>query len=80
MISNEKDLIRGELIGKKATITIHNNEFEGQIIDETKNTITILTKTGRNTIIKNQATIKINNLLIDGKKLAKRPEERIKIK
>lgn len=73
-------MIRHELIGKKAIVTIHNNSFAGTIIDETKNTLIIETSVGRKTIIKNNSKIQIEDRTIEGKDLIKRPEERIKRK
>lgn len=52
--------------------------LKGKIIDETKNTIVILTREGKKTVIKNQVTLLTDGLEISGKELAKRPEERIK--
>ncbi|MBT6520310.1 ribonuclease P [Candidatus Woesearchaeota archaeon] len=59
--------------------------FEGTIIDETKNTITIKTNQSnddqfKKKLIKNQITIiiKNSNKKIEMKKLIMRPEDRIK--
>ncbi|MBR9675771.1 ribonuclease P protein subunit [Candidatus Woesearchaeota archaeon] len=77
----KKEVLRGELIGKHAVITTKNNQcFKGKIIDETKNTITIKTKDGNKMIIKTQSTIKIEEGVINGAKIAKRPEDRLKIR
>jgi ribonuclease P protein subunit POP4 len=70
------------LIGKIAEITDAKNRslvgIKGKIIDETKNTITIETEKKEKKIIKNQVTIKINEKVIEGKKITKRIEERLK--
>jgi RNase P/RNase MRP subunit p29 len=70
------------LIGKTIRITNARNKTtegtEGKVIDETKNTITIMTTKGRKTIIKDQATIGIGDKKISGKNLAGRIEARIK--
>ncbi len=70
------------LIGKHAEVIDAKNKslvgIKGKIIDETKNTITIETKKGAKKIIKNQVTIKVNDKVIEGKKIAKRMEDRLK--
>ena len=73
-----------EFIGKTIIITKSENKqqenIEGKIIDETKNTFTIKTKTKQIKIIKQGKTFEINGEKIKGEKITKRPEERIKIK
>ncbi len=77
-----------EFIGKQLTITksknIEQKNITGKIIDETKNTFTIRTQTETQTktikILKADKEFKINNQKIDGNKITKRPEDRIKIK
>ena len=69
---------KGEWIGVAAKIHYNKNVFEGKIIDETKNTIIIKTQEGEKKILKQNAKIEINGKLIDGKKITKRPEDRIK--
>ena len=69
-----------EFIGKEAEITYIGNVFTGKIIDETKNTLSIETNKKTVMIIKQNAKIKIHNQTINGKKIVKRPEDRIKIK
>ncbi len=69
---------KGELIGSTAKIISSKNEtligLRGKITDETKNTITIQGKT----ILKSHITLEINNQVIEGKNIKKRPEDRIK--
>ncbi|PLW80267.1 hypothetical protein C0585_03890 [Candidatus Woesearchaeota archaeon] len=72
-------LEKSELIGKEAIITTHNNTFNGKIIDESKNMIHLQTKEGVKKVIKKQATIKIDGKTIQGEKITKRPEDRIKL-
>ena len=76
------DLLKGELIGLKAKVYEPKNKanlgLEGEIIDETRNTITIKTKGKSKKIIKDQTKIMINGIKIDGKDLVARPEERTK--
>jgi len=69
-----------EFIGKTAEIMYAGKLFTGTVIDETKNTLTLETKTKQIKIIKQNAKITIQNYQINGKKIAKRPEDRIKIK
>lgn len=73
-----------EFIGKNIEITDSKNKeqqnIKGKIIDETKNTFTIKTENKKITILKKDKKFKINNEKIDGNKITKRPEERIKIK
>ena len=77
--------MRNTLIGKTITIVDSSNQslknLEGKVIDETKNTIKITDKkNSEKTLIKNQITFKVSNsdIVVDGKKLSKRIEERIK--
>ncbi len=83
---NPKELEKHELIGLICEVIKAKNKdiigLRGKIIDETKNTLKILCKNKIKTILKNQITlnIKIGNktIQIQGEKLLKRPEERIK--
>ena len=80
---NAKKLLRAELIGLEARIidsrNKHNIGIKGKITDETKNTLRI----GEKIILKKDVTIEIKtddqNITIEGKKLLKSPEERLKI-
>ena len=73
-----------EFIGKQIEITESKNKqqknLQGKIIDETKNTFTIKTQNKTIIILKKDKKFKINEEKIDGNKITKRPEERIKIK
>ena len=73
-------LEKSEFIGRLAKITIHNNELTGKIIDETKNMLHLETSQGVKKIIKKQATIEIENEIVQGTKITKRPEDRIKLR
>ncbi|MHA2237830.1 MAG: ribonuclease P protein subunit [Candidatus Hodarchaeales archaeon] len=70
------------LIGKKAEITYNEKIFLGKIRNETKNTLEIKTETGVKTIPKDQMMIQIDledqQIIIDGKQLKGRHEDRIK--
>jgi len=61
-----------EWIGVAAKIHYNGQQFEGKIIDETKNTITIKTKEGEKKILKNNAKIEIKGKIMDGKKINKK--------
>lgn len=67
-----------ELIGKEAQVLYAGRKFKGKIIDETKNTIILEKQPGTTKIIKKNAIIQINGNIIEGEKITKRPEDRIK--
>jgi len=88
MIS-EKNLIRHELIGLDVEIGSSFNKFhvglKGLVVDETKNLLIIETETGIKKIQKKGASFifKIpsgKKVKVDGSIIAKRPEERVKLK
>jgi len=74
-----KNAKKEELIGSKIEVVNADNKsligIKGKIIDETKNMLIL--DTGKK-LIKTQVKIKINEITIDGKQLASRPEDRIK--
>jgi len=78
------NIYKQEFIGKTITITKSKNKHQegitGKIIDETKNTFKIKTTKKTITILKNEKTFIIENQKIEGNKIAKRSEERIKTK
>ena len=73
-----------ELIGEEITVVGSTNPAQvgisGKIVDETKSTIKIQSKEGTKTLLKNTITFKIKSkaMVIEGKTLIKRPEERLK--
>lgn len=67
-----------EFIGKKISLDFQNKKITGTIINETKFTFKIRTEKGDKTILKKEKEFKINNRKIQGSKILKRPEERIK--
>jgi len=74
-----------EFIGQNIKITKSKNktqeEIKGKIIDETKNTITIITEENKTKkLLKKDIEFTINEKTINGKKIQKKPEERIKRK
>lgn len=81
------DIIRGEFIGTEAKVSKSTHPgyvgLSGKIIDETRNTFTILHEGKRKKIIKNSAVFhfKFSDgtiVEIDGKLLLGRPEDRLK--
>ncbi len=76
-MSHHKDELIGlviEVVGSKNKTLVG---LKGKIIDETKNTI-ILQNGKIKKLMKSHIQIKINNKIIEGKSLQKRPEDRIK--
>ena len=82
------DIIKGEYIGRIVEVSYNNvyidNQIEGLIVDETKNTFKILTKEGMKTYIKENIILqdKYNDELnqVNGKLLIGKPEDRLKKK
>lgn len=62
-----------EIIDQKS-----NTKTKGKIIDETKNTFKVKTLKKEITILKKNKQFIINNAIISGNDILKRPEERIK--
>ena len=58
----------------------HQIGAQGLIVDESKNTFTILHRGEEKKVLKNKRVFIIDGTLIEGEKIAKKPEERIKIK
>ncbi|OGI11935.1 hypothetical protein A3K64_00485 [Candidatus Micrarchaeota archaeon RBG_16_36_9] len=84
-----KELIRHELIGLKAEVAKSTNRFhvgiKGMVVDETKNLLVIETEDGIKKIQKKGTefifTISDNKKVkVNGAVIAKRPEERLKLK
>jgi ribonuclease P protein subunit POP4 len=81
------DIIRGEFIGTEAKVSKSTHPgyvgLSGKIIDETRNTFTILHEGEKKKIIKNSAIFhfKFSDgtiVEVDGKLLLGRPEDRLK--
>jgi ribonuclease P protein subunit POP4 len=81
------ELIRYEFIGTEAKVSKSKHSdyvgFSGKIIDETRNTFTILKEGKRRTVLKNSSVFhfKFSDgtiVEIDGKILVGRPEDRLK--
>ncbi len=88
MITPE-NLVRHELVGLFVKITKStdpsNVGIEGRIVDETRNTLTIETKKGKKSFIKEKCTFSFllptrERVNVDGRVLIARPEDRIKKK
>ena len=81
-MQKKKKPVKTVLIGETVDIIDTKNTFQkgmnGKIIDETRNTIKLMTKKGVKTLIKDQIKIKTEKTKIDGEKLLGRTEERIK--
>ncbi len=79
--------LKKEFIAQEVTIVNSENKknigLKGKIIDETKNTFLIKTSNGIKRVIKRQNTFEFaadgTKIVVDGKKIAKRPEERIRL-
>ncbi len=87
MKKKDEEVKLGELIGLWLEVTHSDNKYSqdirGKIIDETKNTITVLKSDGKKSkLIKKQNILKITKkkgtIIVSGKDLADRPEERTK--
>ncbi|WP_455139205.1 ribonuclease P protein subunit [Candidatus Hodarchaeum mangrovi] len=81
-LNTEKNLLKIRLIGLNCTIIYSGKEFTGQIIDETRNTLKILSNNGVKIIPKENSSLIImineQKYKIDGKYLKGRHEDRIK--
>lgn len=89
MMITPENLIRHELIGLQVKITESKNKanigIEGRVVDETRNTLTIETKSGRKNFMKEQCFFSFllpggEKVNVDGRVLVARPEDRIKKK
>lgn len=69
-----------EYIGKNIIFETQKNKRQGIIVDETKNTFKIKENQKIITILKNRKTFLIENEEINGEKITKKPEDRIKIR
>ncbi len=73
-----------ELIGKEITITRADNHsllgITGKVVDETKFTLKVKHEEKTKILLKKNITFRIGatGLVIEGKNIAKRPEERLK--
>ena len=76
--------MKEEFIGKELEVIESKNLSlkgkKGKILDETKESFTIREDNKEVMILKKGSTFKINNNLINGDDILKRPEDRLKIK
>ncbi len=76
--------MKEEFIGKELEVIESKNLSlkgkKGKILDETKESFTIRENGKEIMILKRGSTFKINNNLINGDDILKRPEDRLKIK
>jgi ribonuclease P protein subunit POP4 len=80
--------IRDEFIGEHVEIIKSNNRqfigLNGTIVDETRDTLKVLVNKKNfrefKMIFKKGNVFKIGNLIVEGSKIARRPEDRIKLK
>lgn len=77
-------VIHAEWIGKHAKVTESTNQqmigIDGVVVDETKTTLAIETKTGVKKVPKKGTTFHINGEKVKGDDALASPEDRIKIK
>jgi ribonuclease P protein subunit POP4 len=74
--------MRTSFIGKHIRIIESTNKslfgIEGRVVDETKNIISIETDGNVRKIAKDQCVFEIDEKQVEGRKITKKPEERIK--
>ena len=83
-----KDVMRRTLVGKRVRVTDSRNPsykgVSGQVRRETKNTLVIETGKGIKTLLKNAVTIEVDHqgkmVSLEGKKITKKIEEKLKIR
>jgi len=77
-----KKFIKGEFIGRRIKVLECTDPslkgIEGTIVDETKNMFTIETNHHIKKIAKTIATFEIDGRIVEGKRIAYRPEDRIR--
>ena len=76
------DILKSEYIGLPIEVAQASNKdlegMKGTVVDETKHSFRIKTSKNLKTVLKKGAVFKIKDQLINGDKIEKRPEERIK--
>ena len=84
---NAKNLVKHEMIGLRVRVADSRNKQikgkTGTAIDETRNTLTLMSGSRKKTIPKDVALFRVylpdgSSVLVDGKRLMGRPEERIR--
>lgn len=82
---NNKNIVLSELIGLRCTVVSSLDRKQkgiaGKVIDETKNTIVLETRSGTRTIAKKSSVFRFNagrkSFTVNGKEINFRPHERI---
>jgi len=79
----KKDILQGEFIGRQ--IRVKGKEIEGKIIDETKNSFLVKTKSNlKKRLLKKdyifEFKLSSGNFDIEGSSILMKPEDRIKMK
>ncbi len=84
MMITKQNIKQHELIGLTVDVQYNNATLHGEIIDETKNTITLQTKAGEKTVIKKNAVftfhLRDGDVVIKGEEIVGNPWDRIKPK
>lgn len=80
------NILKHELIGLGVEVVVADNKslvgIKGTVVDETKNTLVIETVKGEKIVMKGSVELKLKidgeEIIINGKNLVGRPEDRIK--
>ena len=82
MSIRKRNIKRHELIGLPVKITESRNPtlvgLQGEVVDETKNTLKIRTGKEVRQVLKNICTFDFNGILVHGNEIVGRPENRLK--
>jgi RNase P/RNase MRP subunit p29 len=77
-------MIKESLLGRQVTVVKANNQsligITGECVDETKNTLRVLTDGSEKIVLKKHATIKVDDMCVEGHLLIGRSYERTKRK
>lgn len=77
-------MIKHDLLGKRLRVVDAKNQslvgIEGEVVDESKNTIKVRTVDGEKTLLKEQVTIEVEGTVVEGQLITQRPEKRTKLK
>lgn len=77
-------MIRHDLVGRTVTVVEAENPslagITGEVVDETKQTLRVRTDRGEKTLLKEQITIEVDGVRIEGRLLTQRPEKRTKLR
>lgn len=77
-------MIRKDFLGRRVCVVEADNPSlvgtAGECVDETKHTLRLRTQRGEKTVLKEQATIEVGGVRIQGRLITGRPHERTKRK